>query len=235
ILKINSEYRQEFSVDLGAIAGLLFEIGVGNLPVDGENILTETEREKLEQKLKKRHLEVVSEHEQESLHTEMQWHLLKIGHALGYEVMPAANDRSKSYSGYDFSFLSRTDFPTLEINPDTASTIQLVDVLWFEMKTAKIVSAFEVEKSTSIYSGILRLSDLAFSLNDHQTALYLIIPDKREREVLLQLKRPSFQNQNILVKYILFSDLRTHCDALCKFGESHRIMEKISKSATGPL
>lgn len=235
ILKVNSEYRKEFSVDLGAVAGLLYEIGVGNLPVEGGNILSKSEREKLEQKLKRRHAEVVSEHEQESLHTEMQWHLLKIGHALGYEVMPATNDRSKSYSGNDFSFLSRPDFPTLEIDPDTASTIQLVDVLWFEKETAKIVSAFEVEKSTSIYSGILRLSDLAFSLNDHQTALYLIIPDKREHEVLSQLRRPSFQNQNILVKYILFSDLRTHCDALCKFGESHRILEKISKSATGQL
>ncbi|MBX9890766.1 MAG: hypothetical protein K2Y12_00450 [Chitinophagaceae bacterium] len=28
----------------------------------------------------------------------------------------------------------------------------------------------------------------------------------------------------------LFSELRSHCDALCKFGESHHIMEKIAKA-----
>jgi hypothetical protein len=27
----------------------------------------------------------------------------------------------------------------------------------------------------------------------------------------------------------LFSELRNHCDALCKFGESHHIMEKIAR------
>jgi type II restriction enzyme len=31
------------------------------------------------------------------------------------------------------------------------------------------------------------------------------------------------------MKYMLFSELRQHCDALCKFGESHRIMDKIAK------
>ena len=38
------------------------------------------------------------------------------------------------------------------------------------------------------------------------------------------------QTNNINIKYILFSDLRKHCDALCKFGESHHIMDKITKS-----
>jgi type II restriction enzyme len=47
----------------------------------------------------------------------------------------------------------------------------------------KIVCAFEVEKSTSIYSGILRLSDIAFSLPDHQSSLYIVSPDSREKEV----------------------------------------------------
>ncbi len=28
-----------------------------------------------------------------------------------------------------------------------------------------------------------------------------------------------------------FSDLRTHCDALCKFGDSHFIMQKIARKA----
>ena len=36
----------------------------------------------------------------------MQYHLLKIGNALGYDVIAASNDRSKSHSGNSFSFMS---------------------------------------------------------------------------------------------------------------------------------
>jgi type II restriction enzyme len=29
------------------------------------------------------------------------------------------------------------------------------------------------------------------------------------------------------MRYILFSELRAHCDALCKLGNDHRILHKI--------
>ena len=31
----------------------------------------------------------------------------------------------------------------------------------------------------------------------------------------------------LIIKYILFSELREHCDALCKFGDNHKILEKL--------
>lgn len=39
---------------------------------------------------------------------------------------------------------------------DTVKTIKMIDLLWFQKSTNNIIRAFEVEKSTSIYSGILR-------------------------------------------------------------------------------
>lgn len=84
----------------------------------------------------------------------MQYHLLKIGSALGYDVLSAANDRSRKYQGMNFSALSLNRFPNLSIQEDAFATIKMVDVLWFEKGSANIVCAFEVEKSTSIYSGI---------------------------------------------------------------------------------
>ncbi|MBL7712789.1 MAG: hypothetical protein JNL13_10005, partial [Chitinophagaceae bacterium] len=60
--------------------------------------------------------------------------------------------------------------------------------------------------------------------------LYLIIPDNREKEVRVQLSRPSVQNTRVPISYILFSELRQHCDALCRFGDSHHILEKIARS-----
>lgn len=229
ILKSNEENKSQLSNDLGAIAGLLYEVGMRNIIIEGQ-VISEDEKTKLLKQYDKRHKEVLDEKHEEDLHTEMQFHLLKIGKALGYDPITASNDRSKCYGEINFSFISLVKFPTLSIDKETLSTIQLIDVIWFERGTNKVVCAFEVEKSTSIYSGILRLSDLAFSLPDHSSSLFIIIPDKREKDVLLQLSRPSIKKSQILIKYILFSDLREHCDALCKFGDSRKILEKIAKS-----
>jgi len=110
-------------------------------------------------------------------------------------------------------------------------TIALIDIIWFERDTNKIVSAFEVEKSTSIYSGILRLTDLVLTLpNSEKVSLYLAAPEQREKEIIAQLKRPSLvAKESNKISYILFSELCTHCDSICKFGDDHTIMEKIAK------
>ncbi|MBS1554129.1 MAG: hypothetical protein JSU09_04320 [Bacteroidetes bacterium] len=230
IMKTNADNKTRLSNDLGAIAGLLFEIGNRNIIIEGQ-ILSEDEKAKLLKQYDKRHKEVLSEKHEEDLHTEMQYHLLKIGKALGYDPIAAVNDRGKCHGEVNFSFISLKQFPQMPLDKETLATVQLIDVIWFEKGTNKVVCAFEVEKSTSIYSGILRLSDLAFSLPDHSSSLFIIIPDKREKDVVLQLSRPSIKKSQVHIKYILFSDLREHCDALCKFGDSHMILEKIAKTA----
>ncbi len=159
----------------------------------------------------------------------MQYHLLKVGKGLGYDVIAANNDLSKSYNDTSFPFLSLEKFPKLNVDPDVRKTIHLIDVVWFKKETNKIVCAFEVEKSTFIYSGILRLSDLSYSLPTDNSKLYIVAPDKREKEVKLQLNRPAIKNASIKIKYILFNELRENCDALCKFGENYEILEKIAK------
>lgn len=58
---------------------------------------------------------------------------------------------------------------------------------------------------------------------------YLVVPDKREKNVCMQLCRPAIKGLKTKIKYILFSYLRKDCDALCKFGENHLVMEKIAK------
>ena len=229
ILEVNNRYKNSLSKDLGAFAGFLFDVGVNKILVGDEGDLTEKEKLKIEKLLKKRHSEVMSEKEEEDLHTEMQYHLLKIGHSLGYDVISAANDRSRCHEGNSFLFICLPKFPDIDVDKDTKSTISLIDVMWFQKGASKIVSAFEVEKSTSIYSGILRLTDLYYSFPEDPSTLFLIIPDKREKELLLQLCRPSIRSSNIEMHYILFSDLRKHCDAICTFGDSKETIKKIAK------
>jgi type II restriction enzyme len=231
IIQKSKQFKQHFSNDLGAFSGLLFEIGMKNILVGLETTLTDIEREKILKRLQQRHKKIIDEKEEDQLHSEMQYHLLKIGNALNYDVIAASNDRSKNYNGKKFSFLGIPEFPKMNVSPEVFNTISLIDIVWFEKGTNRIVCAFEVEKSTSIYSGILRLTDLSFSLPSHQSKLYIVIPDNREKEVKLQLNRPSVQHNNLEILYILTSELREHCDALCKFGDSHHILEKIANKA----
>lgn len=230
IIQTNDEYKNDLSNDLGALAGLLFDIGMRKILIGDEGALPEKEKSKIEQLLKKWHKEVVSEKEEENLHTEMQYHLLRIG-SLEYDVISASNDRSKCYEGSSFSFISLPKFPDIGVDDkNTNHTISLIDVMWFEKGTNKIVSAFEVEKSTSISSGILRLTDLYCSFPKDTPDFFLIIPDKREKELILQLSRPAIKGNNLKIHYILFSDLRKHCDAICTFGKSKESLKKIATS-----
>jgi type II restriction enzyme len=108
-------------------------------------------------------------------------------------------------------------------------TISLIDVLWLDSHH-HIISGFEVEKSTSIYSGILRLIDLSLSIKE-KCHFYLVAPEKREKEIIAQLLRPSFRTADSLsISYILFKDLRCDCDAMCKFGDDVSILSKICKT-----
>jgi type II restriction enzyme len=230
MIDTNSRHRSDLSSDFGAIAGLLFEIGSQKLVLGSDEYLSEPERKKLEKLIEKRKEDVEQEKQEEDLHTEMQYHLLKIGNALGYDVIAASNDRSRQHSGNSFSFMSLQQFPEINLDKETLNTVKLIDVLWFQKSTNNVIAAFEVEKSTSIYSGILRLTDLSYTIADGDEVFYLIVPDKREKDVCMQLCRPSIKQNNVPIKYILFSELRSQCDALCRFGESHHIMEKIAKA-----
>ena len=89
-------------------------------------------------------------------------------------------------------------------------TIELIDVLWLR-KTA-IVAAFEIESTTSIYSGLLRMSDLLSMQPNLNIPLYLVAPDERRNKVLSEVNRPTFSRLSPPLKevcrYISFSTLR---------------------------
>lgn len=107
----------------------------------------------------------------------------------------------------------------------------MIDVLWLDQQ-GNIICAFEVEKSTSIYSGILRLYDLALTMKEHESKFFLVAPNKREKEIKAQLLRPSFQHDQMCsISYLLFTDLRCDCDAMCKFGFDANVLNKIAKNA----
>jgi type II restriction enzyme len=74
------------------------------------------------------------------------------------------------------------------------------------------------------------LLDLASSLGDKEYNFFLVAPDLREKEIIAQLKRPSFQSlPSIRLRYLLFTDLKEYYNGICKFGEDYRILLKVAK------
>ena len=233
LLALNEQQRPALSKDLGAISGLFFDIGAGKLVLEENSRLVLDNQQKIAAAQKKRHQEVLADVQQDEAHTQMQLLLTKLGKALGYDVLVASNDRGKSFQDDKFSFHCLCGLPDLGVAEDVAATIDLIDVLWFEKGTSRVVCGFEVEKSTSIYSGLLRLADLALALPDHSIRIFLVAPDEREKEVLAQLRRPSVLAANGgMASYILFSDLAKHWESMGRFGSGCEVLEKLAKTAT---
>ncbi|MFZ0800978.1 MAG: hypothetical protein WBQ09_14775 [Terriglobales bacterium] len=124
-------------------------------------------------------------------HTEIQHELLTLGAELGLDVWVARNDRSKRWNNALLGSLPRMveRLPT-QFNEATNRTIELIDVLWLSGNS--IVAAFEVECTTSIYSGLLRMSDLLALQPNLDINLYLVAPDERREKVEQELLRPTF-------------------------------------------
>lgn len=233
MMRINENHRSLLSKDLGAISGLLFEIGSSRLLVSGnaEAYLHDMDM-KRKKSYQKRHQEVMHDQVEENEHTEMQYHLSKLGKALGYQVWVAQNDHKRQWGHQSLGQFSIPSLPRFDVPKPVADTISFIDVIWIDDED-NLVCAFEVEKSTSIYSGILRLQDLSLSLGDQLCQLYLISPNNREKEVKAQLLRPSLQQEKSRsISYILFSDLRCDCDAMCKFGSSSDVLKQIAKKCS---
>lgn len=237
IIRTNEELNPLLSKDLGAISGLLFDIGIGKISLtENWEVSLKFEKAKLEKALNKRHLEVQNEIKEESEHLKMQFLLTEIGNSLGYDVFVAINDRTRSLNGKSLEFITIPELPYLSLPKEVLRTISLIDVIWINKQSNEIECAFEVEKSTSIYSGILRLIDLGLSLGSKESNFFLVAPDLREKEIITQLKRPSFKDiEFITLRYILFSNLYKNCESLCTFGDDYKILYKIASKVNSCL
>ncbi|MEW5975076.1 MAG: hypothetical protein AB1898_04630 [Acidobacteriota bacterium] len=144
-------------------------------------------------------------------HTEIQFLLLMLGSDMGFDVWVARNDRSCEFNGQRFSEIPRlkVELP-LQFDEATNRTIELIDVLW--LKGSSILAAFEIESTTSVYSGLLRMSDLAAMQPNLNIPLYLVAPDDRRDKVLTEINRPTFSKLepplSEVCRFIAFSELR---------------------------
>ena len=164
-------------------------------------------------------------------HTEVQGWLRDLGLALGYGVWVASNDRNRSYAGGRLADGCLEALPAELENGSASETVRLIDVLWIEPSAGHAVAAFEVEHTTSIYSGIVRMLDLALGVPDPTaSALFLVAPDQREDEVRTQLMRPAFRSvSHLRVRFLPYSELGKHREAIARFGSGMKAIEAIAR------
>ena len=237
ILDINDRYRDLLSNDLGAIGGLLFDIGSGRYPApplddgagSGKDWLARLDNARAEaRQLDKAAL---ARGETDRTHAEIQAWLRDLGLALGYDVWIAANDRGRLHDGVPLGQGCLEHLPQSLAISAGADAIRLIDVLWIAKQGDHVAAAFEVEHSTSIYSGIVRMLDLALSGGDLHAAagLFLVAPDARENDVRAQLRRPAFSRiADLDFAYLPYGELERNRDAIARFGTGLKGIQAIA-------
>ena len=237
IMTLNAEYRRLLSNDLGAIGGLLFDLGSGRYtaPPRADDVsakatwmadLAEVREEGA------RAAKALAEARQEDeTHTQVQGWLRDLGKALGYDVWIAANDRNRALDGGKLGDGCLTELPGALRGAPGADAIRLIDVLWLGRESGRIVAAYEVEHTTSIYSGIVRMLDLALGPEAHALeGMFLVAPDGREGEVRAQLARPAFSRvADLKVHYLPYGELKANREAIARFGQGMKPIQAIAR------
>jgi hypothetical protein len=146
--------------------------------------------------------ELVAPPERElSEHLRMQWLLLKMGRQAGEKVWAPKNDQQRITTEYKFGEFEETFAAGLDTQ---VKYVENIDVVWKE--EFRIDAAFEIENSTSIYSGLLRFADLTMVAPNTVYPMFIVAPGERRNRVREQLARPSFRHLGIheKVRYLSY-------------------------------
>jgi type II restriction enzyme len=237
IVALNTQYRELLSNDFGAIAGLLFDLGSGRYAPpprepDHDSVARwQADLRVVREEATKFNRSFVASQEGERTHTELQAWLRDLGSALGYAVWIASNDRGRTCGTGRLGDGCLSALPAWLEQSGSAETVRLIDVLWIERDGGAVAAAFEVEHTTSIYSGMVRMLDLALGFPDQAaTPLFLVAPDAREDEVRAQLQRPAFSRvADMNLSYLPYSELEQHRAAMARFGHGLKAVEAVAR------
>jgi hypothetical protein len=116
--------------------------------------------------------------------------LAEIGARMGMQIWLPRADRGAVLAEWKAAEKPLLDRLPLNYDDTTLRTIEQIDVLW--LKGRSIRRAFEVEHTTSIYSGILRMADLLALQPNMDIRLHIVAPAIRREKVFQEIRRPVF-------------------------------------------
>ena len=124
-------------------------------------------------------------------HCQVQTLLGAIGATKGYDIWIPSYDRMK----LDWSLAD--EFKCRPVPPygyqSVDHIIQEVDVIWLGKGSSELKALFEVEHSTTIYSGLLRFNDVHLVAPQLRPTFSIVANDLRRNQFVKQLNRPTFR------------------------------------------
>ena len=126
-------------------------------------------------------------------HTEIQGKLRDIGRAEGFDVWVA--DRGVLWEGGPLGEGCLSDLPVVA-NERTRATMRNIDVIWFRRGTGHPFRFFEIEHSTSVYSGLLRFNDVMIDFPITE-AFVVGDGDRTQRKFEREIARRTFDHSGL--------------------------------------
>ena len=121
----------------------------------------------------------------------IQSQVAQIGAEMGFHIWVPRNNKVRVLEGIPAG-LHEKFLEKLPLNYDEATlrTIEQIDVLWLNRRS--MARAFEIEHTTAIYSGLLRMADLLALQPNMDIRLHIVAPDDKRDRVLREIRRPVF-------------------------------------------
>jgi len=137
-------------------------------------------------------IEEEDESDKESVRESMQIQALiaRIGTLMGYSIWLPKADRGRVLKAWKAEPGELLDNLPLGYDSTTMKTVEQIDVIWLRKRS--IVRAFEVEHTTSVYSGLLRMADLVALQPDINIKLHIVAPAEKRDKVIQEIRRPVF-------------------------------------------
>ncbi len=115
--------------------------------------------------------------------------LATLGTYAGCSVHIGKRERQKNKALAD---LSLDSLPINGLPKEALRVIEQIDVLWLRGRT--VISAFEVEGTTPVYSGLARFEELAKAVPMIRMKAYVVFPSNREEKVRAEFTRLAFRD-----------------------------------------
>lgn len=174
----------------------------------GSDVLSETSEELGEEidKATEQDEKLAKKKGNEDIHLKNQYYLAKIGQMRGYDIWIAYNDKNKSYDGENLNSISLNELPHFA-GPNVLQIAKSIDVIWFKKGSAQPVSFFEIEHTTSIYSGLLRFNDVKIDYPIPKA--YIVGPKERKNSFDAQMQRRTFVYSELseICQYMSYDDV----------------------------
>jgi hypothetical protein len=143
---------------------------------------------------------------QPRIHSELQGKLRDIGTFEGYDVWIA--DRGTKWNDEELGTGCLPDLPVIAAER-TRSVMKNIDVIWFRRGTGHPVRFFEIEHSTSVYSGLLLINDVMI---DFPITEAFIVGDgeKTQRKFEREIARRTFEQSGLIdvTRFLLYEQVR---------------------------